>query len=492
MFSPTHTPARRRSRAEAELYAQASSGPWPDGLRLDWYWKDRHLGASFLRRQEARAKAVSYSVGSAEGVDFVLSEELLGVSRFEVARSEAGQLVVRFPRGTSGTCSRAGEASPRRLEDAVAQGEAVPDEQGAFAFALERGDQVSLDFGALRLEARVASAPRSVRVPWSDRFDLDALNVLLAVFFVGALFIVAARMEELERERWGDALPDRSLEAKQRFTRILLPPRVSPTRQVSTSPGTASAERATAGRQEKAPGAEGARPKGSAKRLGQGENRSPLDPSEQARLLARQLFGRGPRGVFASLDRPGLDGGLRDSMRGLVATAPGGSGVLGGIEGLKGRGGHGDGPGGGGPPESIGIDGLRTRGRSTDYGARPVELPAGKDPTQIVIGTTVPEVDGSLDRELVREVIHRHRSQIRYCYESQLNRKPSLAGKVSVQFVIAATGSVVASDIEHSTAEDAALEQCVRDRVASWLFPKPKGGGVVRVKYPFLFRQSGG
>ena len=39
---------------------------------------------------------------------------------------------------------------------------------------------------------------------------------------------------------------------------------------------------------------------------------------------------------------------------------------------------------------------------------------------------------------------------------------------------------------------NAELETCVAGRVRTWVFPKPKGGGVVVVTYPFIFQQAGG
>jgi len=34
---------------------------------------------------------------------------------------------------------------------------------------------------------------------------------------------------------------------------------------------------------------------------------------------------------------------------------------------------------------------------------------------------------------------------------------------------------------------NASVETCVTRRIAQWIFPKPKGGGMVVVKYPFIF-----
>jgi TonB family protein len=88
-------------------------------------------------------------------------------------------------------------------------------------------------------------------------------------------------------------------------------------------------------------------------------------------------------------------------------------------------------------------------------------------------------------------VIHANRNRIRYCYESQLNRFPNLEGKVVVKFLINGEGRVSQSNVTSSTAGNAELETCVAGRVRLLEFPHPKGGGVVVVSYPFLFKQSG-
>jgi len=83
------------------------------------------------------------------------------------------------------------------------------------------------------------------------------------------------------------------------------------------------------------------------------------------------------------------------------------------------------------------------------------------------------------------------RNQIRFCYESQLTRFPKLNGKVAVRFVITAAGTVSSSQVAQSTVNNGELETCIAGRVQTWIFPKPKGGGVVIVTYPFILKQSG-
>ena len=59
-----------------------------------------------------------------------------------------------------------------------------------------------------------------------------------------------------------------------------------------------------------------------------------------------------------------------------------------------------------------------------------------------------------------------------------------------VQFTIAATGQVVVSKVQSSTLQSPKVEKCIATAVRRWLFPKPKGGGIVIVSYPFVLRSA--
>jgi len=96
-------------------------------------------------------------------------------------------------------------------------------------------------------------------------------------------------------------------------------------------------------------------------------------------------------------------------------------------------------------------------------------------------------VRGSLDKEIIRRIIRRHINEVKYCYETELTKKADLAGRISVQFTIAATGTVIASVLQSSTMGNIRVENCVVQAVRRWEFPKPLGGGIVIVSYPFNF-----
>ena len=95
-------------------------------------------------------------------------------------------------------------------------------------------------------------------------------------------------------------------------------------------------------------------------------------------------------------------------------------------------------------------------------------------------------VKGTLDKDIIRNVIKGHISEVKRCYESELLKNSSLAGKVMVRFTVGREGKVVESKVEESTLANPVAEKCITDAVLSWEFPKPKGGGVVVVSYPFV------
>ena len=95
---------------------------------------------------------------------------------------------------------------------------------------------------------------------------------------------------------------------------------------------------------------------------------------------------------------------------------------------------------------------------------------------------------GALDKSLIDRVIKRNMNQIKYCYQRQLNANPTLNGKIVVKFVISGDGSVSKASTATSTMTGGdAVESCINSRFLRFQFPEPKGGGIVIVKYPFIF-----
>lgn len=120
--------------------------------------------------------------------------------------------------------------------------------------------------------------------------------------------------------------------------------------------------------------------------------------------------------------------------------------------------------------------------------AEPTANPPGL-PTVVPPGDV--EARGSLDREVIREVIRRHVNEVRFCYERELARDPSLAGRVVTHFVVSPTGAVRSAEVQSSTLESPPVEACLTRAIERWRFPAPSGGGIVVVIYPFIFSASG-
>ena len=107
----------------------------------------------------------------------------------------------------------------------------------------------------------------------------------------------------------------------------------------------------------------------------------------------------------------------------------------------------------------------------------------------VIVGPST--VRGSLDKDIIRRIVRRNINQVRYCYTQGLTAPPSLEGRAVVQFTIAPTGQVLASVLQSSTLNAVAVESCVVNAVKRWEFPKPDGGGLVIVSYPFQFTRPG-
>jgi TonB family protein len=101
-----------------------------------------------------------------------------------------------------------------------------------------------------------------------------------------------------------------------------------------------------------------------------------------------------------------------------------------------------------------------------------------------------PTVRGDLDREVIRRVIRQHIGAVRRCYESALRHMPKLAGRVNVQFTIGPTGQVTNATVQSSTLGNTEVEGCIVAAARRFVFPKPAGGGIVMVTYPFVLRTA--
>ncbi len=130
-------------------------------------------------------------------------------------------------------------------------------------------------------------------------------------------------------------------------------------------------------------------------------------------------------------------------------------------------------------------------GTGVGYGKGQRAGVTGQGKSFVSMDTPGAAVDEGLTKDEVGEVIHRHLSEVRYCYESAMIRTPDIEGKLMVAFVIGSGGAVRTADVQQSTLPDPRLDDCIIRRLMTWKFPQPRGGVDVKVSYPFLFKTLG-
>lgn len=204
--------------------------------------------------------------------------------------------------------------------------------------------------------------------------------------------------------------------------------------------------------------------------------------AEVVRDRMDQLFG----GLDGVLSETAMNADMRQGIEGLIASK--GTQAM-GVDGLgSGRClGH----------DCIGVGFAEGTGIGDDLGARhrtsaqqlATDMVRG-DPPAFRVAVEDPILMGGIDKSAIDAVIKRHMSQIRYCYQRELTKTPSLSGKISVKFIIAKDGSVSSSTVANSSMGSPAVESCVTGRFLRMQFPELRGGGIAVVKYPFVFAQS--
>jgi hypothetical protein len=95
---------------------------------------------------------------------------------------------------------------------------------------------------------------------------------------------------------------------------------------------------------------------------------------------------------------------------------------------------------------------------------------------------------GKLDKDIIRRRIRSRLARIRRCYERELLKNPGLAGTATAELTIAASGRV--SQVAVTGFDEVA--PCLERTLRSLVFPRPRGGGQVKVRYPFVFRGGSG
>ena len=115
---------------------------------------------------------------------------------------------------------------------------------------------------------------------------------------------------------------------------------------------------------------------------------------------------------------------------------------------------------------------------ATTANAQPRQLPT--------VRITKQEVTGSgRDKQVVLRVLGRQRNRLQYCYEKHLLVDPEVRGTLKVAFEISPAGKPANVGTMGVEGEVAACTKRVLDYA---VFPKPKAGQVVAVKFELLLK----
>ncbi len=351
--------------------------------------------------------------------------------------------------------------------------------------------------GEVTFEIRATEPAASVPKPWlpagwREEWPYPAAVALAALLLLGLLRAVPADPHALSLD---------DIAAAHRWDRMRMIPVQVPPVMTETGSGPKAAEGSGAPAANKPRGEVGDRNarRADARMATKGPARPDDARAAAARVRSNPLLvalASARTGALAEvLSTDSALGAEKDDVVGhLTATLSGGA-YGGGLAD------SGTGDGGGGTGERLTGEGaLRTIGMrdgggpggSHDHG-RGVGLLAGRQirhPPEVV--GCCASVRGSLDREIIRRIVRRHLNEVRFCYDEALVARPTLAGRVVVQFSIAPTGRVLASLLQSSTLGATAAEACIVNAVKRWEFPAPEGGGLVMVSYPFQLAPVGG
>jgi hypothetical protein len=439
------------------------------------------------RRDQTRP---NFIIGSDANADAPVGQELLGATAFSLVSTTGTDFLVHVTPAMSGEVHLDGQS--------VLLSQFV--QQHGPSFSLGERGLAKIDCGATTFLLRATSKPRSVPVPFLNwRWAEQAYTVGTAASLLLFLLMISSVPPDPK------SLSLDLFNADNRFLSFIVMPAQEKQEEIPQWLQKKELEDQSGGKGQRHKDDEGRMGKKTSKnKEGLYAIKGPKDNQEQ--YLAKKLAEENAKtagilGVIRTAEGShlasvfGRDTALgSDSanvLAGLVGTQIGEAYGLGGLALV------GTGPGGGGAGEgTIGLDHYGTLGKGggggdkAGYGRGAGGL-AGRRARgpEIVPGQAT--VRGSLDKEIIRRIIRRHINEVRFCYETELTKKSELSGRISVQFTIAGTGQVVTSVLQSTTMGNVRVESCVVQAIRRWEFPRPVGGGIVIVSYPFNFTAGG-
>lgn len=434
--------------------------------------------------------------------DYLIGSESLGTERLPVTVEAGGGVAVVIPSGATGDVT----ANNQRMsfEELDAQGQLAPCGQlaGAKQYALANGMSARVQYRGFTflVKPTVAAQPVGIghgsRSSWQDYWWAYA-SLLFHVGILLLFYFLPPSSSSLSLDL---------LNADSRLVQYLIePPELEEQKTPEWLDNNADDEGGKGKRHKDEEGQMGKKEEKKTKNKygieGPKDNQDPHMAREEAKEQAAQagIIGvlKASVGAWNQPTSPyGRDTALgNDPMSALGALM---GDQIGSNFGFGGLGARGTGKGGGGTGEgTIGLGNIGTighgagGGEGSGYGKGAGGF-HGRQAKVPFIRSGKADVRGSLSKEVIRRIIHRHINEVRFCYEQELTARPDLQGRVSVKFIISPTGAVQTAATSETTLGNAKAEACIVSAVRRWTFPAPEGGGIVIVNYPFVLSQTGG
>ncbi len=429
------------------------------------------------------APASKVFVGESHKNTFVLQAPGLNNQHCLFHHTASGTLLYLLP-GMLGKVRIAGQV---REATEMACDSAVAEQDGdAYRYALSEGDQGVLVFGRVGLAFALVSDPgrtppaRVGQIMGADPFTVKLFGVVVALIlltaFVSRLLAVAPPEYTVEQlpERMVSLVvedPEARREFREEMQRIRKEKKKAEAQKKKETPKQAAQK--TANKYKKI------RKKVSAKGMV-----GAIAKARKKKGALRDVLGKGDLGMSLNSAVRKLDRGMATAR---VLTSTGVGGIE--IRTLAGRHGTVEANGEGLDEEmpATGRTGRRVGRESRLAERRETEVRVSMPSSAATV------TGGVLSKKQISDVVMRNKGAVRYCYESQLMRYPTLRGKVVVDFIIDTGGRVTKVKVPTNTLSQQGAKdkvgRCLIKFISRWRFPKPKGGKV-RVIYPFTFGRS--
>ncbi len=459
----------------ASKHEVAGEAPWV--LRVAQVWGDT------LLHEELLDPPRSVTVGTSAGALFPLAEDSAAepsLTLLQYAGDEGYRLV--FSEHMGGYVWLKGHRV--RVEELAKERD---------VFLLGREDRALVSIGPVAFHIQFTKRPSKLARVWGFRDGVTVTATLLSFLFhsslIGLLMFTHAEMRDPYQSE---------LSPIARF--LLVPPPEDIPVEPPKPTGGAGTETPDPGlkTKEDTGGKKAEKPEGKVGKKDSKEKDTELEgPTDQA--IAASVRRKGVLGAIAgggannaiarALDIPSLSnlaGGM-GAARTKIGLGSGGMGLRG-----DGAGGGGDGPGdlfGAGSISAGGIGaGKGGKGRGAGGAGAPGK---GRGETQIAMTPGSAKSTGSCSRDNIQTVVMSHAAAVRYCYEVEVQRRPSLKGKVELMWKVDGQGAVSTSRVNSSSLGSPQVEGCILRQLKRWRFAKPAAGECT-VYFPFIFGVKGG